>query len=418
MASSGPDWIQLAERNERLVAPADARPVATAPAGAGAQDRPGATARTPWRLRGRRTAAAAAASLALAGTALASAGIAAGSAQASQHAVPAAASWKIVKTVHGSGAPSFTAITASSASSAWAFEAPLAGTAKPAAWRLSGSSWTQVSFPGRSGQPVVAAGSSSAGDVWAITSNGSHSRALWWNGSSWAAAGVISASIDDVVVLGSRNVWAFGEPFFPGHAGTWHYNGHRWKHLASGHGLSGGSALSAHSIWAFGSTSVARWNGHGWSRTSVASLLPANTLLSHSSLTGIYAQSSKSVWAVGTGGRQDEGGPAVVLHFNGTRWSRVALDSGSSTPGLAQVVPDGSGGLWIPVPSTNGIPFKMLRYSGGHLKSVAMPVSGTKLNVTAVAAIPHAARALGVGATHKKNQLGKGQSAVILEYGS
>jgi hypothetical protein len=413
MASSSPDWTELAEHNERLVAPQDARPGAIAPAGPRAPKRPGARAREGWRLRGRRaTATAAAASLTLA------AGIAAGPALASPHPVPAAASWKIVKTVHASGEPAFTAVTASGAGSAWAFEAPSAGSGKPSAWQLSGSSWTRVSFPGHSGEQVSAAGSSAAGDVWAITSNGTRSRALHWNGSSWAATGSISDDIDDVVVVSSHNVWAFGSPFIPGRPGTWHYNGHNWKHLASGHGLSGGSALSAHSIWAFGGKSVAHWNGHAWSRTSVASLLPANGLLQHSFLTGIYAASSKNVWAVGTGGRQDEGGPAVVLHFNGTVWSRAARDRSAGTPGLAQVIPDGSGGLWIPVPSTGGIPFKMLRFSAGHLRTVTMPISGTKLNVTAVAAVPHTSRALGAGATHKKNQLGTGQSAVILEFRS
>jgi len=418
MASSSPDWTELAEHNERLAAPSDSRPGAAVPGGAGG---PGGTparvramARAGWRPGSRRATVAATGSLALAGAALA--GLATGPAQASPHAVPAAASWKIVKTVHGSDAPAFTAVTASGPSSAWAFEAASFGSAKPTAWRLAGSSWTSVPFPGRSGQQVVAAGSSAAANVWAIMSNGTRSHAVRWNGSSWSAAGAIAADVDDVVVVSSHNVWAFGSPFIPGHTGAWHFNGHSWKHVVSGHGLSGGSALSAHSIWAFGAASVAHWDGHAWSRTSVASLLPASTTLSHSFLTGIYAKSSASVWAIGTGGRQDEGGPAVVLHFNGTHWSRVALDSSASTPGLAQVIPDGSGGLWIPVPSTDGIPFKMLRYSGGHLRAVTVPRSGRRLNVTAVAAMPGTARALGAGATHKKNELGTRQAAVILEF--
>lgn len=42
-------------------------------------------------------------------------------------------------------------------------------------------------------------------------------------------------------------------------------------------------------------------------------------------MTAIYAQSPTSVWAIGDGVREDEGGPIVVLHFNGR------------------------GGLWIPI---------------------------------------------------------------------
>jgi hypothetical protein len=360
-------------------------------------------------LRRRGSAAIAVAGLAVAGTALVAVPAYAGS-----HApVPAAASWKLVKKVHGSGGPEFTAVTAVSSTSAWAFETRTGTSAKPLAWHLSGSAWSQVAFPGHSGEQVVAAGSSSAADVWAITSNFSRSRALRWNGSSWTAKGSFSKPIDDVVVFSFRNVWAFGGTF-PASGGSWHYNGHRWRHITSGHGLFGGSALSSRSIWAFGGTVVAHWNGHTWSRTSVASLLPSGPL-STPGLTGIYARSAKNVWAVGTGGREDEGGPAVVLHYNGHHWSQAAVGA-SSNPAFTQVIPDGSHDLWIPVPSADGIPSKMLRYSGGHLRAVGMPIAGSKLSVLAVAAVPHRTRALGVGATYRKGEPGTDQSAVILEY--
>jgi hypothetical protein len=50
---------------------------------------------------------------------------------------------------------------------------------------------------------------------------------------------------------------------------------------------------------------------------SVAGLLPPTTSLSKSRLQAVWAYSPRSVWAVGTGGREDEGGPTVVLHYNG-----------------------------------------------------------------------------------------------------
>ena len=200
----------------------------------------------------------------------------------------------------------------------------------------------------------------------------------------------------------------------PRNAGAWHYNGHTWSRVASGHGLTAGSALGHRSVWAVGGEDVAHWNGHTWSRTSVASLLPANTALSRSSLVSIYARSPRNVWAVGTGGRQDEGGPTVLLHYNGHVWSHVATRL-SGNP--AQVIPDGSGGLWIPVPSADGIPFQMLRYSHGHLTAGPLPGgSGRRLNVLAVAAIPHTANALGAGFRHRKDNLGLGDVAAILEY--
>jgi hypothetical protein len=360
--------------------------------------------------RGRAVAAAAAAGLALAGGALAVT-----PAGAASRAPAKAASWKVVKTVHGSGGVAFTAVTAAGRSSAWAFEAETQGASRPVAWRLARSGWGKVSFPGRSGEQVVAAGSSSASNVWAITSNFTRSRALRWNGHRWSVRGSFRDVIDDVVVLSPANVWAFGSAIFPGRPGTWHYNGHSWKYLASGHGLTGGSALSSRSIWAVGGKSVAHWNGHSWSRTSVASLLPSPPL-SNPHLTGIFARSAKSVWAVGTGGRQDEGGPVVVLRFNGHHWSRAAINSSVEDPIASQVIPDGRNDLWIPIPSIDGRPSSMLRYSGGHLRAVPMPVPASKLTVQAVAAVPGTARALGAGDTYRKNQPGVGQAAVILEF--
>jgi hypothetical protein len=409
MSESSTDWSNLSSQNERVVGvPAPA----TAPAG---DAREAADSQLdPPSGKGRRRRASRAAVVTAAMVAAVGCAVAVPLSASAAHVAPAAApSWRLIRTVHGSGGPNFTAVTASSKLSAWAFETFAATSAKPVAWRLTGSAWTKASFAGRTGERVTAAGSSSPGDAWATTFNGSRSRALHWNGSSWAATGSFRTDIDAVTVISSTDVWAFASPFFPGHGGAWHYNGHSWSPVASGHGLTAGSALSRRSVWSVGGTSVAHWNGHVWSRTSVSSLLPADTTLSHSSLVGIYARSRSSVWAVGTGGRQDEGGPAVLLHYNGHAWSKVTQRS-SGDP--AQVIPDGSGGLWIPVPSAGGIPFQMLRYSGGHLLPVSMPVSGRKLNVLAVAAIPHSVSALGVGFTHRRDNLGRGVVAAVLEY--
>ena len=330
-------------------------------------------------------------------------------------AAPAAAGWKIVKTVHGRGGAVFTAVTAPGARDAWAFEAG-AVTSRPAAFHLSGTTWRQVAFPGQPGEVVQAAGSSSAANVWAITLSlkGSKSRALRWNGSHWSATGSLPVNIDDVAVISRSDVWAFGSPFLPGNAGAWHFNGHRWQRQAAGHGLSAGSALSAHSVWAIDGKSVAHWNGSHWSRTSVAGLLPPASQLSSPRLTAILARSASNVWAIGSGGREDEGGPVVVLHFNGHRWSRSAIDRSAGEPGLGQVAPDGAAGLWIPVPSVDGIPFRMLRFAGGHLRAVTMPVSGHKLDVLAVAA--GGGTAFSAGLTHSKDDLAARMAGVVLEF--
>ena len=390
------------------------RPVGPFSRPASRRVRPSIRRRTHRRRTRAAAACAAAATLAAAGA------VAASSADAATHPQPhaghAAAAWRIVKTVNGPGDPYFSALTAVSGTRAWAFAAAQNGKVKPTAWHLAGGAWSEVAFPGRGGEIVGSAGSTSAGNAWAFTHNqfNSRSRALHWNGSSWAAAGSFTHPIGGSAVIGPRDVWVFGSALaFHDSLGARHYNGHSWVSVPSGHGLIAGSGLSASNVWAVGGRQVAHWNGHTWNRTSVASLLPKDTQLSQSALTGIYAQSAADVWAVGTGGRQDEGGPTVLLHFNGHSWSKV-ITGQSSDP--AQVIPDGHGGLWIPVPGADGNASKILHYSGGQLAPVALPGGGgRKLNVLAIAHGPGGGPSFGVGYTHRKNNFGAGLHAVILE---
>jgi hypothetical protein len=419
MPSSTPDWSALASQNEKLVNGSAARETAdpdpaaqpsAAPSPAGHPTAGPSPAAQPARRRA--VAAAAAAALGLTGVASATT---AASAQTA-----ASPSWQIVKQVHGGVQPDFTAVVAVGKTGGWAFDQG----STPTAWKRSGSTWTRVAFPGKKNESVVAAGESSATNVWAFTDgSGTPSRALRWNGHGWAAERSFSGQIGGAVVLSRDDVWVFGEPIFPGTGlGSWHYNGHTWSHVSSGHGLQGGSGLSASSIWAFGGTSVAHWNGHTWKRTSVKGLLPARTQLNSPSVTAIYAESASSVWAIGNGNDEDDGGPLVILHDNGHGWSRAPLGgptgefAGSGV--LGQVASDGHGGLWIPMPGPEGGPSALLHYSGGHLSTPKLPGGASKIDVESIAAIPGTTGALAGGFTHKAGNLGVDVVGVILQYKS
>ena len=303
-------------------------------------------------------------------------------------AAPSAASWHVSLRVTGPNFPEFTAVTATSSSSGWAFET--AGGHAPAAYRFNGSSWSRHAFPGKSGDFVTSASASAASNVWAFTFQG---QVLRFNGSAWAKVKKFSKPINSGLAISSTDAWVFGSPG----VGTWHFDGHVWTKPASGTGLEGASALSASSIWAFGGTNVAHWNGRVWKKTSLAHLLPKNTQLSHSFVAGIYAASAKNVYATASGGRQDEGGPLVVLHFNGSTWSRVA--ESKSLGGPVAVIPDGHGGLWIPVATGVPISGSMEHFSHGSLSAATLPVSPAHLGLLGAATGSKSTAALTVGFT-------------------
>jgi hypothetical protein len=382
------------------------------PAGPAGGGRPGPRTRR----RARRVAVAMAAFVALTGAASYSAAIAAPGQGPARTAQPMRPAWNIVKQVRNGPFGGFTAIVAVGRTGGWAFNQG----SVPTAWRRSGSTWTQVPFPGRANEVVVAAGASSSTNVWAFTAGRAQSRALRWNGRSWTVQRSFAQQIGGAVVLSPSDVWVFGQPYFPGPGlGAWHYNGHTWSRVASGRGLQGGSALSAGNIWAFDGSDIAHWNGSTWSRTSVAYALPPRQQLNGPMLTGIYAQSKDSVYAIANGGRQDEGGPTVILHWDGYQWYKVAEGNfGFGTQPLQQVSSDGHGGLWIPQPGADGQRSYLVHYTPGHpLTEASLPDGPNTISIEAVAAIPGTVGLLAGGDTHAYGNPGRNVVAVLLQYG-
>jgi hypothetical protein len=326
--------------------------------------------------------------------------------------VSAGPSWHIVKRVSAGLNGGFTVVTAAGRNGGWAFE----GHARSTAWERNGSTWTKVPFPSRSNEVVIATAASSLTNAWAFAEDGSASRALRWDGRHWTVVRSFSRVIGGGVVLSPSDVWVFGVPDVPGDdLGAWHYDGRTWSQVASGHGLEGGSGLSASDIWAFDGADVAHWNGSTWTRTSLAALLPAKQQLNDPALTGIYEQSPDSVYAIANGQRQDEGGPFVLLHWNGSEWAAVAAGSFGFGQ-LQQVTSDGHGGLWIPMPGFAGQKSYLLHYWDGHLTRAALPGGPNKITVTSVALIPGTTQVLSVGATHAPADQGTDVVGVVLQY--
>ena len=344
-----------------------------------------------------------------------------GATAASAAAAPpvAAPHWHIVKSVKTDVNGLFTAVVATGKASGWAFDG-LGFTTRATAWRLSGKTWTKVAFPSKAGEEVITAGASSPSNVWAFTDiSGAGSRVLRWNGAKWSVVKTFTAQIGDASVVAGNDVWVFGfpaEPLLPA-LGVWHYNGHSWTRVSKT--FQGGSALSAGNVWGFNGTAVEHWNGHKWAGTSVKSLLPAKMSngLNNPSVTGILALGARNVYAIGNGNLQDEGGPVVVLHYNGSKWAKVAQGNFGSGP-FPGFSSDGRGGLWLPMNGSFGGSSFLVHYVGGKLTKATLPVSAPKITIESVARVPGGTQQLAGGFTHAANDRGTSVVAVILQFSS
>lgn len=304
----------------------------------------------------------------------------------------------------------FSAVTATGGTSAWAFE--YRSSKAPAAYELSGSTWRRRPFPAEVGDRVGSASASSASNVWAFT-NGGH--VLRFNGTSWLTEQKFRSAIYSGLAISPTDVWVFRPRLAPGAigVGTWHYDGHTWARSRSGGGLYGASALSETSIWGFGGSNVAHWDGRAWKQTSLAALLPPRTVLCYSHIAGIGALSAGNVYAVATGGCEDKGGPFVLLHYNGHVWRKVVENKRLGDP--AAVIGDGHGGLWIPVGTGLVRTSTMEHFSHGRLSSVRLPFP-RRLFLLGAAIGKRTTAALAVGGLEALVS-GQTTGAVVLRFG-
>lgn len=334
-------------------------------------------------------------------------------------AAPTAAHWHIVKSV-ATGTGAFTAVAATGKTTGWAFGGQFVPVAAPTAWQLANGKWTQdKAFPGESAETVLAAGASSPSDVWAFTQAATGSRVLHYNGKAWSVAKTFDAQIGGASVAGKNDIWVFGVDLFGMKSlGAWYFNGHTWR--LTGTDLQGGSALSPTNVWAFSGTKVYHFNGSRWANTQLSALLPPRMLLNGPAITGIIALSASNVYAIGNGNAEDEGGPTVVLHYNGSKWAKVATGNfGYGTTGSGgsqQVSPDGAGGLWLPMPAAGSQKSYLVHYAAGKLTPATLPGSPRGIAVSSISRVPGTAEQLAGGDTHAATLPGVDQVARVLMY--
>jgi hypothetical protein len=243
-----------------------------------------------------------------------------------------------------------------------------------------------ASAAGTSGQ-LHAVTAVSAKNAWAVgcsgSCNGPHSLILHWNGVAWSKVaspdpGPGADELTGVTAVSASDAWAVGYACNTSDCGEivstliLHWNGTKWASVPSPdpstvlNQLFGVTAVSADDVWAAGSdvpdaatllssTLVLHWNGTKWSRVPSPTVSDAST-----TLYGVNADSARDAWAVGNEciypACPDPGitTDAVTLHWNGTKWSIVASPSPGETNnvlfGVSAVTPDNAWAVGV----TNG----------------------------------------------------------------
>jgi len=233
----------------------------------------------------------------------------------------------------------------------------------------NGTRWAQVPAPssgisGLSGVSAVA-----ANDIWAVGSGGTLSRettlALHWDGSKWTRVpsptprGQIVA-LFAVSAVSAQDVWAVGRDLAStvGKTLVLHWDGTAWTQVPSpspgaDNQLAGVHMNSATDGWAVGWEStrlggnrplVLHWNGTAWTQVPSPTVGLRN---GGSQLMAVSALTGSDAWASGLFTPNSAAEGTLLLHWNGTAWTRVTAPSpspggatgGSGLTGVDMVAP-------------------------------------------------------------------------------
>jgi hypothetical protein len=235
------------------------------------------------------------------------------------------------------------------------------------------------------------------------------------------ATTAIAGQLNGVSAASSSNAWAVGENC-PTTCTTLtvHWNGMAWSQVASpnagtgANSLSGVYTVSASNAWAVGSycttstcgvedTLILHWNGSTWSK--VKSPNPSSLV---NVLTGVSGTSNTDIWAAGYMIGASGSDNTLIVHWNGMSWSKVKSPNPSKTGAnfLNAVSAVSSGNAWAVggTDSSTGTPVNLALHWDGMAWSRTKTPTSTSTSLG------------GVSATSATNAWAVGGAAVILRW--
>jgi hypothetical protein len=230
--------------------------------------------------------------------------------------------------------------------------------------RESNSRWSQVPAPSPGGQAsLVAVSADSASDAWAVGSwdGGEKNLYLHWDTNSWKQVpGPDNSTLASVAAISPKDALAVG--YTTSRSGSTvtlalRWDGRTWTRTrtpnpggAGDDELLGVTALSATDAWAVGSsldpqattkTLILHWNGSHWSQASVPAVPTDGTQLS-----GVAAASPSDVWAVGRYNSAGDFEHPLILRWNGHGWTREKLPSAGQKTEMLDGVAATASSVW------------------------------------------------------------------------
>ena len=353
---------------------------------------------------------------ALAGAAATALSVLAGLAMAAPAA--AAAGWTSVSVPQTGNNTELNGMSARTSTDAWAVGVQFGAAGQtpppPVAYHWNGSAWSLTATPSlgvNAGLNAVSA--SSASDAWAVgftlPSGYRVRQPLYehWNGSAWSVVSGPGLGLNGVADLSPANAWAVGI------RGTVeHWDGTAWSNVTvpspnpsypAGANLNAITAVSASDIWAVGSFYNAsftisafalHYNGTAWSVTVLPQ--PAVTGPSSPILHGVTAVASNNIWAVGENEEVPGLGITTLIeHWNGSAWSIVPSPTPGAYPTLNAVAARSASDVYavgLNEPSTGGGVQQglILRWNGSTWSADTNPAAGTFSPLYGAATLPGA----------------------------